>query len=168
MSSKPTQTQTPSFTIISRIECWLYSIRGQIIMSHYFHIKKKSIIFSMVLVKFLTIVRWIYKIPSECAIKIRAQSTSACVTRDSPQKRQFSKLMPKNSLNLYTQSLGDHRRTGRGDEGGCSPPKVWATQSFWAARENLGKASFYRRFPFFYYDYYFEEINIFYFNQKSA
>ena len=29
-----------------------------------------------------------------------------------------------------------------GGEGGCSPPKVWATQIFWAARENLGKASF--------------------------
>ena len=36
----------------------------------------------------------------------------------------------------------NHRRTGRGGEGGCSPPKVWATQIFWAARENLGKASF--------------------------
>ena len=36
----------------------------------------------------------------------------------------------------------DHRRTGRGGEGGCSPPKFWATQVFWAARENLGKASF--------------------------
>ena len=35
-----------------------------------------------------------------------------------------------------------HRRTGRGGEGGCSPLKVWATQIFWAARENLGKASF--------------------------
>ena len=28
-----------------------------------------------------------------------------------------------------------------GGEGGCSPPKFWATQIFWAARENLGKAS---------------------------
>ena len=36
----------------------------------------------------------------------------------------------------------DHRRTGRGGEGGCSPPKFWATQIFWAARENLGKVSF--------------------------
>ena len=27
-------------------------------------------------------------------------------------------------------------------EGGCRPPKFWATQIFWAARENLGKASF--------------------------
>ena len=32
-----------------------------------------------------------------------------------------------------------HRRTGRG---GGSPPNIWATQIFWAARENLGKASF--------------------------
>ena len=37
-----------------------------------------------------------------------------------------------------------HRRTGRGGEGDCSPPppKFWATQIFWAAREKLGKASF--------------------------
>ena len=35
-----------------------------------------------------------------------------------------------------------HRRTSQGGEGGCSPPKVWGTQIFWAARENLGKASF--------------------------
>ena len=34
----------------------------------------------------------------------------------------------------------EHRRTGRGGEGGCSPPKFWATKIFWAARENLGKA----------------------------
>ena len=35
-----------------------------------------------------------------------------------------------------------HRRTGRAGEGCWSPPKFWATQIFWAARENLGKASF--------------------------
>ena len=51
-----------------------------------------------------------------------------------------------------------HRRTGRGGEGGYSPPKVWATQIFWAARENLGKANFWRRFHVFSYYYYFEEI----------
>ena len=34
-------------------------------MSHYFHIKKKSIIISIVLVEFLTIVHRMYKIPSE-------------------------------------------------------------------------------------------------------
>ena len=36
-----------------------------------------------------------------------------------------------------------HRHKGRGGEGGCSPPpKFWATQIFWAARENFVKASF--------------------------
>ena len=64
MWSKPTQTHTPSFTIISRMQCWLYSIRVQI-MSHFLHIKKKPTIMSFVLVKFLTIVRWMYKIPSD-------------------------------------------------------------------------------------------------------
>ena len=29
-----------------------------------------------------------------------------------------------------------------GGRGGLQPPKFWATQIFWAARENLGKASF--------------------------
>ena len=74
MSSKPTQTHTPSFTIISRMQCWLYSIRVQIIMSHFFHIKKKSIIISIVLVKFLTIVRWMYKILSERGHKIKVRA----------------------------------------------------------------------------------------------
>ena len=40
------------------------------------------------------------------------------------------------------ERVPSHRRTGRGGEGGCSPPKFWATQIFGAARENLGKASF--------------------------
>ena len=43
---------------------------------------------------------------------------------------------------LWSRHLHLHRRTGWGGEGGCSPLKFWATQSFWAARENLGKASF--------------------------
>ena len=50
---------------------------------------------------------------------------------------------------IERNSSHEHRRTGRGDEGGCSPPKFWATQIFWAARENLGKASFQRRFHVF-------------------
>ena len=35
-----------------------------------------------------------------------------------------------------------HRRMGRGARGAAAPRKFWATQIFWAARENLGKASF--------------------------
>ena len=73
---KSTDTHTSSFTFISRMKCWLYmySIRGQIIMSHYFHIRKESIIISIVLVKFSTIVRWMNKIPSE-----RCHENIACV-----------------------------------------------------------------------------------------
>ena len=93
------RTHTPSFTFIARMQCCMalhHSIRGQIIMSHYFHIKKKSIIISIVLVKFLTIVRCVQdSIRERDAIKIRTQRTSACVTRDSPRKLQFSKLTPK-------------------------------------------------------------------------
>ena len=71
-------------------------------MSHYFHIKKKSIIIiSIVLVKFLN---WFHQ---RDATTIRAQRTSACVTRDSLRKLQFSRFTPKNPLNLHIQSLGD-------------------------------------------------------------
>ena len=49
-------------------------------------------------------------------------------------------LFGSSDINVLEHRL--HRRTGRGSEGGCSPPKFWATQIFWVARENLGKASF--------------------------
>ena len=52
-----------------------------------------------------------------------------------------------------------HGRTAREGEGGCSPPKFWATQIFWAARENL----FLKTSPCLFY--YFEDLNI---NLKSA
>ena len=60
-------------------------------------------------------------------------------------------LLPKDQGLLFHQTFGktlrgkdskNHKRTGRGGEGGCSPPQFWATQIFWAARENLGKANF--------------------------
>ena len=60
-----------------------------------------------------------------------------------------------------------HRRMGRGGEGGCSPPKVWATQIFWQQEKIWAKPVF-TDVSMFYYYYYFEEINIFYFNQRSA
>ena len=51
------------------------------------------------------------------------------------------------ALEIYHQK---HRRTGRGGGGGgggaAAPSKFWATQIFWAVRENLSKASFKRRF----------------------
>ena len=39
-------------------------------------------------------------------------------------------------------------RAGRA-RGAAAPPKFWATQIFWAARENLDKTSFLRRFRVF-------------------
>ena len=52
-----------------------------------------------------------------------------------------------------------HRRTGRGGtRGATAPPKFGQLRFFWAASENLGKATFWRRFHVFYYYYYFEEI----------
>ena len=54
----------------------------------------------------------------------------------------FSLSFNSTSINI-SGSMNAHRRTGRGGgEGGCSPLKFWATQIFWAARENLGKAIF--------------------------
>ena len=76
-------------------------------MSHYFHIKKKSIFISIVLVNFFfnygasNVQDSIRDMPQQ------AQRTSACVTRDSLRKLQFSRFTPENSLNLHTQSLGN-------------------------------------------------------------
>ena len=74
----------------------MYSIRGQIIMSHYFHIKKESIIVSIILVKFLTIVRWMYKIPSErCHKYTNTTHQRVRDTRFSVETAVYSKLTPK-------------------------------------------------------------------------
>ena len=90
----------------------MYSIRGQIIMSHYFHIKKKSII-SIVLVKFLTIVRWMYKIPSE---REREREMPWKYEHNEPARTwhavhrgncSLASSRQRNSLNQHTQSLGD-------------------------------------------------------------
>ena len=43
-----------------------------------------------------------------------------------------------------------HRRTGRGGWGSCSPPKFWATQIFWAAREIWAKPVFKEASVFFF------------------
>ena len=97
------------------MQCWpyMYSIRGQIIMSHYFHIKKKSIIISIVLVKFLTIVRWMYKIPSE---REREREMPWKYEHNEPARTwhavhrgncSLASSRQRNSLNQHTQSLGD-------------------------------------------------------------
>ena len=48
----------------------------------------------------------------------------------------------KFSLKDVYDSRLSHSRTGGNGRGGLQPPKFWATQTFWAARENLGIASF--------------------------
>ena len=53
---------------------------------------------------------------------------------------------------------------GGGGWGGCSPPKFWATQNFWAAKEIWAKPVLKEISMFLF----FEEIDIFYFNLKSA
>ena len=67
-------------------------------------------------------------------------------------------------LDAWRHKCAIHRRTGRGGEGGCSPPKVWATQIFWAEREIWAKPVFKEVSMLFF----FEEIDIFYFNLESA
>ena len=57
--------------------------------------------------------------------------------------------MPSYSSNPDPRPISDHRRTGWGGEGGCNPPKFWATQIFGEAQENLSKASFLRRLHVF-------------------
>ena len=72
--------------------------------------------------------------------------------------------VPSYSSNPDPRPILDHRRTGREGEGGCSLPKFWATQNYWEAQENLGKASFLGRLNDFaiILNYYFL------FNLKSA
>ena len=69
--------------------------------------EKVNYYFICFLLKFLTIVRWMYKIPSERGYKSTIMNAPAHAWSDSLRKLQFSKLRPKNWLNLHTQSLGD-------------------------------------------------------------
>ena len=99
------------------MQCWLFSIRGQIKMSHYFDIKKKSIFISIVLVKFLTIVCWIYKIPYYSGLS--RPSDKGGSGHPDPEmggggpglffgpSGLILGLAPKNYLNLHIQSLED-------------------------------------------------------------
>ena len=69
-----------------------------------------------------------------------------------------------------------HRRTGRGGGGGglwgeegCSYPQILGNSDFLGSKRKFGQSQFLKTFPcYYYYYYYFEEINIFYFNLKSA
>ena len=44
----------------------------------------------------------------------------------------------------------EHGRTGRGGEGGFSPPKFWATQIFLGSERKFGQSYFLKTFPCFF------------------
>ena len=60
-----------------------------------------------------------------------------------------------------------HRRTGRGGRGGLQSPQTLGNSDFLGSKRTFGQSQFLKTFPRLLY-YYFEEINIFYFNLKSA
>ena len=65
--------------------------------------------------------------------------------------------------------IGIRAGGGRGEgRGGLQPPPNFVQlRCFWAARKNLGRTSF-KDVSMSFFNYYFEEINIFYLNLKSA
>ena len=66
----------------------------------------------------------------------------------------------------YLNQDQQHRQTGRGGGGGLQHPQILGNSDFLGNKRNLGKASQFnlKKFPCFFS----EEIDIFYFNLKSA
>ena len=64
-------------------------------------------------------------------------------------------------------SVFKHRRTGQGGRGGLQPPQVLGNSDFLGSTRKFGQSQFLKTSACFYY-YYLQEINIFYFNLKSA
>ena len=62
------------------------------------------------------------------------------------RERSITQHTNSKQQSLCHESIGV--RAG-GARGAAAPPKFWATQIFWAARENLGKTSFLTRFRVF-------------------
>ena len=58
-------------------------------------------------------------------------------------------------VDIYGFVCHIHRRTGRGGEGGCSPPPKFGQLSFFGQQEKFGQSQFLKKFPC-------------YFNLKSA
>ena len=78
------------------------------------------------------------------------------------EKKKTKKIARRTTLKIHKY----HMRTGRGGDGGCSPPKILGNSEFLGSRRKFGQSRFLKTSPCFYY--YFEEINTFYFNLKSA
>ena len=97
----------------------------------------------------------------------RVLACIACSKRWTQAKGSLStRLKPRKQKTTFCAHA--HRRTGRGGEGGCSPPPKFGQLRFLGSKRKFGQSEFLKTFPCFFYYYYFEEINIFYFNQKSA
>ena len=60
-----------------------------------------------------------------------------------------------------------HRRTGWGGRGGLQPPQILGNSNFLGSERKFGQNQFFNTFPCF-WNHYFEEISIFYFNLKLA
>ena len=70
---------------------------------------------------------------------------------------------------LYALESKQHRRTGRGGEGGCSPPpspQILGDSDFLGSKRKFGQSQFLKTFPCVFY--YSKETNIFYFNLKKS
>ena len=57
---------------------------------------------------------------------------------------------------------------GRGGGRGAAAPQILGNSDFLGSKKKFGQSQFLKTFPCFFLNYYFEEINIFYFNPKSA
>ena len=74
----------------------------------------------------------------------------------------FSETVQKISKITYTASWC-HRCTGRG-RGGLQPPQILGNSVFLGSKRKFGQSQVLKTFPCFFFYYYFEEINILYFN----
>ena len=63
--------------------------------------------------------------------------------------------------------IGVRAGGGGGGRGGLQPSQILGNSDFLGSKRKLGQSQFLKTFPCLFY-YYFEEINIFYFNLKSA
>ena len=59
--------------------------------------------------------------------------------------------------------IGVRAGGGEGGEGGCSPPQILGNSDFLGSKRKFGQSQVLKTFPCF-FNYYFEEINILYFN----
>ena len=74
--------------------------------------------------------------------------------------------MPSYSSNPDPRPISDHRRTGWGGQGRLQSPQILGNSDFLGSTRKFEQSQYFKTSACF--CYYFEEINIFYFNLKSA